>query len=797
MSRLSDFGDYAGMQKLSDLFTFPSDERSGPRLSDVRVSPDGRHIHVLLREPKVGLMTFDKYERPQLAVNAKKLDVWFRGAVPVVDVFYLDRLHGEDRGTGAVAAVVYENGRAEFWQFAESKPGWHLLQTSDLCNGPRARVVSVCACAGLLVWCEERPASESSAALGSARNHLRYCVCRRDCEVQGGGGVSLGGLSIILHNNPKFTVVRSADRVHLLPDPSAGAQLCSSKLLLTWSPQQDSFTVSTVCKSTPIKKLSAKESDFRRLVTDCLGYLSALEPPDVRGFSPAGCGGLLLLLGSGWLCLLQRDGTLRRLHRLADDGAHASLCACADAVALVAGRTLHVIEASCGRELQKVALKREGWLCAGRAGGRAPHLLSEAGLFALVDRESAAEPLGAGPAEGVRPGALLVEAVFEEACKYYQQRSLSGTQLTVDALKRGGRFQSPLSLASILRNYLDSGWRRSGLMSSLEGELRALVSLEELKGSLVRGGVKEAEAACETLVEREVARLLSSSELDRDALLYLNSIFSIFPGQAWRAAQAALQLHPNGEGPLCSRAPPDVWKAAKPPGLPEVLPVFELLCRAVFHFQPSWLPRFLELCQQQQGSAGGESGVPLYKRALWVLSSLEPEPERRRELEVELLLVSGRPNAVLQALRTLTERRQWERVTQVARQFCKQSPLLNKEIFTALLCEVARHRELDPHLELLWALCPEDFTVASILNLALKEAPPGRAPFAGGGSSQLTVGQLRPLLSKVLQREAKPSQRYADILQSPSYPPPALPRRPVPGPDAAAFSCGFGENTSR
>ncbi|XP_012735908.2 Hermansky-Pudlak syndrome 6 protein [Fundulus heteroclitus] len=845
LEELSDFGDYAGKQKLSDLFTFPSDERSGPRLSDVRVSPDGRHIHVLLREPKVGLMTFDKYERPQLAVNAKKLDVWFRGAVPVVDVFYLDRLHGEDRGTGAVAAVVYENGRAEFWQFAESKPGWHLLQTSDLCNSPRARVVSVCACAGLLVWCEERPASESSAALGSARNHLRYCVCRRDCEVRGGGGVSLGGLSIILHNNPKFTVVRSADRVHLLPDPSAGAQLCSSKLLLTWSPQQDSFTVSTVCKSTPIKTLSAKESDFRRLVSDCLGYLSALEPPDVRGFSPAGCGGLLLLLGSGWLCLLQRDGTLRRLHRLADDDAHASMCACADAVALVAGRTLHVIEASCGRELQKVALKREGWLCAGRAGGRAPHLLSEAGLFALVDRESAAEPLGAGPAEGVRPGALLVEAVFEEACKYYQQRSLSGTQLTVDALKRGGRFQSPLSLASILRSYLDSGWRRSGahngedayiaghekLMSSLEGELRALVSLEELKGSLVRGGVKEAEAACETLVEREVARLLSSSELDRDALLYLNSIFGIFPGQAWRAAQAALQLHPNGEGPLCSRAPPDVWKAAlspspsafpfangqprhgggqnckaKPPGLPEVLPVFELLCRAVFHFQPSWLPRFLELCQQQQGSAalglnlassswglpggrgaeGGENGVPLYKRALWVLSSLEPEPERRRELEVELLLVSGRPNAVLQALRTLTERRQWERVTQVARQFCKQSPLLNKEIFTALLCEVARHRELDPHLELLWALCPEDFTVAAVLNLALKEAPPGCAPFADAGGSQLTVGQLRPLLSKVLQREAKPSQRYADILQSPSYPPPALPRRPVPGPDAAA-----------
>ncbi|XP_015233170.1 PREDICTED: Hermansky-Pudlak syndrome 6 protein [Cyprinodon variegatus] len=853
LEEFSDFGDFSGNQKLSELLSFSNDERSRSRLSDVRVSPDGRHIHVLLRQPKVGLMTFDRQERPQLALNPKKLDVWLKGGHPIVDVFYLDL--NRAKGAGAVAVVVYENGKAEFWKFLECKTGWHLLQTSDLCNSPRARVVSVSACSSILVWCEERPASESSPVLSSSRNKLRYCVCRRDWEVED-GAVSLGGLKIILHNNPKYTVISSGDYVHLLPYLKIKSQLCVSKFFLTWSPHHDSFTINTLCKNTPIKKLSAKESDFRRLVTDSLGYLSDVEPPEICSFSPTGCGGLLLLLSTGWLYLLQKDGIMRQVYKLAENfmlqDSHISLCMYADTVALIAGKTLHLLELNCGRELQKVALKREGLLYSNQTERGIPHLLSDTGLFMLVEKDPTGKPLGSGPVEGVHPGALLVEAVFEEACKYYQQRSLSSTQLTVDILKKGGRFQAPISLASVLRNYLNSGLRRNDteaiqngadeyiaahekLMCSLEGELRALVSLEELKGSLVRGSVKEVEAVCESLVEKEVVRLLSSPELNREALLYLNSIFSIFPSQAWRAAQAALQLHYNGDGSLSSKASTDVWKTVlspcpnsflfangqskhshslrgdfnckvKPaaPTSPAALPVFELLCQSVFHFQPSWLPRFLELSQQQQGSAvlglslvssswglssgrggeGGENNVPLYKRALWVLSNLNPDGDQRQELEVELLLVSGRPNAILQALRILMGKRQWERVTQVAQQFCKQSPLLNKEIFTSLLCEVAQHRELDPYLELLWALCPEDFTVTTILNLVLKNLPSScsaspHTPFADTHSSQLTIGHLKPLLRKVLQRETKPSQRYADILQSPSYPPPALPRQPA------------------
>ncbi|XP_030603253.1 Hermansky-Pudlak syndrome 6 protein homolog [Archocentrus centrarchus] len=872
LEQLSDFGDFSDGKELTEILSLNNSEQ----INTVRLSPDGRHIHVILRKPKVSLVTFDKYERPQLALNLTKLDLYV--TVPIVDIIYLE--HRGSSSGAAVVAVVYENGKAEFWKFQECKTGWHLLQTSQLCNSPRAIVVSVCACSNLIIWCEERPPSESSPALSATRNKLRYCVCRRDFEVKE-TAVNLGGVKIALHNNPDFAVISSGEYVHLLPDLKAKPLLNISKFFLSWSPRHDTFTVSTTCKNTPLKKLSAKEADFMTLVIDCLGYLSPLEPPDIYSISPTACGGLLLLLSTGWLCLLQKDGVLRQVYKLEDNclvdySIRTSLCIYEDTLALLMGQNLHLIDLNCGRELEKIVLKSEGLLYANRADTCTPHLLSETGLFVVVSREMDSrdfnfrtKPPGSSAVENIDPGALLVEAVFEEACKYYQQRSLSSTPLTVDSLKKGGRFQAPISLASILFSYLSTGLKQKGvqlfqnggggciagqdkLMGSLEAELKALVSLEELKGSLVKGSVKEVEALCESLVEMEVLRLLSCSELDKEALLYLNSIFSIFPRQAWNAAHAALQLHYNGEGLLSSKAPPDVWKTVLSAGLTSspiaslsftnggpkhnhslkgdyftnckakststssaALPVFELLCRSVFNFQPSWLPRFLELAQKQQGSTGlglslasswsfssgkgdcTEGNVPLYKRALFLLSSLSPDRDQQQDLEVELLLVSGRPNAILQALRILMSKRQWERVTQVAHKFCKQSPLLNKEIFTTLLCEVAHHRDLDPYLDLLWTLCPEDFTVTTILNLVLRNLPSPRtsshyssfpmsnstsstpAPFTDPHSSQLTVGLLKPLLRKVLQRETKPSQRYVDILQSPLFPPPALPRQPT------------------
>ncbi|KAJ0067168.1 hypothetical protein NL108_012888 [Boleophthalmus pectinirostris] len=866
LEQKSDFLDYTGGGNLTEVLTQRSSD-----LSDVRVSPEGRHIHVVLRKPTAGLVTFDKYERPQLALSQKNQDLCLTRTVPIVDVLYLTQ---NNTGT-AVVAVIYENGKAEFWRFQEAKQGWHLLQTSDLCNSPRAKVVSVCSCANSIIWCEERPPSESSPVLSSSRNKLRYCVCRRDFEVEE-GGVLLRGVKIALHNNPKFTVISSGEYVYLLPNLKTKPLVIINKVILCWSPRRDTFRLSTTCKTTPIKEdtLSTKESDFKRLLTDCLGFLSILDSPEIRCYSSSGCGGLILLLSSGWACFLQKDGILRQVYKLDNNlqafDSHISLCMYQDVLALLTDQSLHLIDINCGTERVKIKVKNAGLLFRNQNEKCTPQFVSEDGIFLVTETKEVNSKLkscGSNKVENIQPGALLIEAVFEEACKYYQQRSLSSTRLTVDALKKGGRFQAPISLATILRTYLSTGWRHMGgqngiqngddavagqdkLMSSLETELKALVALEEVKGCLVKGNVKEVEALCENLVEKEVSRLLSSTEIDKDSLLYLNTIFKLFPCEAWRAVQVTLQFHYNGEG-LSSSSPHEIWKTVLSPApsspvsqhctngeyknnlntnhitnlklkaldVPAVMPVFELLCHSVYRFEPGWLPSFLELSQQQQGSAGlalslassswgfpsgrgaesSDKNVPLYKRALSVVASLSSDHEQNQDLEVELLLVSGRPNAILQALRILMGRQQWDRVTQVAKKFCKQSPLLNKEIFTTLLCEVAQHRELDPYLELLWSLCPEDITVTNILNMVLKNLPSPKAnssssfplstiaasspaPFADSQSSQLTIGLLKPLLRKVLERETKRNQGYVDILQSPSYPPPTPPRLPVERP---------------
>ncbi|XP_017578574.1 Hermansky-Pudlak syndrome 6 protein [Pygocentrus nattereri] len=818
LEQVTDFGDFTRGKDLKEFLKQSYSNTSSKNcLSNVRVSPDGRHIHVILHTPKSGLMTYDKYQRAHLVQCQKHLDLVLTRNVPVVDLIYFDQSNTEDGAN--LLGVIFENGKVEFWKFSERKSGWNLLQTSDLCNSPRAKIVSVSISQNFIIWCEERPPSESSAGSGVSRNNYRFCICKRTFEVDE-VGVCLGGVKIALHNNPRYLVVSSGDIVYLLPDIKEHPLITVSNVFLTWSPQHDIFKFHSVSMGTLLVRNSTshKESDFKRLVTDCIGILSTTNPPDICGFCPAGCGDLLLLLSSGWVCVMQRDGILRQIYKLPDNclaacGIQNSLNLYHDMLALTVGKMMYLIDAKCGLELERISLKREGLLFVNCLESSSPQMLSEAGLFVVIQREVEAKlkPL-VSHSENISPSAVLAEAVFEEACKYYQQRSLSSTQLTAEKLKKGGMFQAPISLAAIIRDYLSNQKMKTAgkdslghekLLSSLDSELKSLVGLEDIKTAVLKASEKDLKNYCETLVQQEVSRLLSS-EIDRENLQYLNSIFSLFPTETWQAIQAILQLRCNGEGSLSSKAPAELWKIVLSPVQTTTnfnhcngqqkhvpanvsLPVFELLCQSIFKFQPSWLPRFLDLAQHQAGASSTSSwsygvkesseSLPLYKRALAVL----PCKGAYQDLEVELLLCSQRPNAVMQALRILMGLGRWDRVTQVAERFCRQSPLLNKEIFTTLLCEVAQHRDLDPYLDLLWTLCPEDLTVTGILNIVLKNLPSttqSSGPFQGhSNGSHLTIGLLKPLLRKVLQRETKPSQRYADILQSPSHPPPTPPRQ--------------------
>ncbi|XP_051508091.1 BLOC-2 complex member HPS6-like [Myxocyprinus asiaticus] len=668
LEQVTDFGDFTGGKDLKEFLKQAYSNISQNRLSDVRVSPDGRHIHVIVRQPNSALLTYDRYLRPHLMQSQKHAALALTRNVPILDVIYIAQSNAEDGPS--VLGVIFENGKVEFWKFLECKSGWHLLHTVDLCNSPRAKVISVCMCQKFIIWCEERPPSESS---GNVCSNFRYMWI----------------LTYWIWRSPA-------------------------------SPQQ-------------------------------------------------------------WMGVRFEEG-----RQSTED-------------------------TKCGLELGRINLKREGLLFVNSLDSHSPQMLSETGVFVVTQKELDAK-LKPSPtcSEAIDSSAILVEAVFEEACKYYQQRSISSTQLTMEKLKRGGMFQAPISLAAILRDYLSNQRTKSAeknssgqerLIHSLESELRSLVLLEDVKTAMVKASDKDLGSYCESLVQQEVCRLLSS-EIEKENLQYLNSIFHLFPAESWHAMQAVLHLRCDSEGLLSSKAPAELWKIILSPVQPTAnfahcngqqkhttvnvaLPVFELLCHSIFKFQPSWLPRFLELAQQQAGTSSTSSwsygvkesseSLPLYKRALTVL----PCKGANQHLQVELLLCSQRPKAVMQALQILMKQGQWEQVTQVAERFCRQSPLLNKEIFSTLLCKVAQHRDLDPYLDLLWTLCPEDMTVSSILNIVLTNLPlstQNSGPFEDHGS-QVTIGLLKPLLRKVLQRETKPSQRYADILQSPSTIPPPTPPR--------------------
>ncbi len=205
------------------------------------------------------------------------------------------------------------------------------------------------------------------------------------------------------------------------------------------------------------------------------------------------------------------------------------------------------------------------------------------------------------------------------------------------------------------------------------------------------------------------------------------------------------------------------------------VPVFELLCHSIFKFQPSWLPRFLELAQQQSGGSSKSSwgysmkesseSLPLYKRALTVL----PCKGTYQHLEVELLLCSERPKAIMQALRILIKQGQWERVAQVAERFCRWARFWTKR-FSVLCCAkcpnietwiliwtcyglfVQRTWPWQAYLILYWKTCLIRHRTLDLSRLMAAKSP----------------SAFWNRCSESLQRKTKPGQRYADILQSPT-----------------------------
>ncbi|NWU99506.1 HPS6 protein, partial [Upupa epops] len=780
LRRVSDFSDFSRGHELRELLCHDGDP------CHVQCSPDGQHLLVLQKNQPPSLPRLVAFQRHSIA-GATLESTWQPPQSALVGLLFLQT----PATPGSwVLAMVWEHGRTEVWHFVVAV-GWQLLQTVELCQGVRARIVSVCRLGASLVWCEERPPLDVHSDMSKCT--FRFCVCTRALEV-GEQGVRLGAIRIVLHNSPEYQVLASPQHVFLVP--AAASFATTSKFLLIWHPEKAKLTITAPSAGFVHSKAlrSSSESDFRKLLLGSVGLLSGLAPLDIHTCAVSNSGGLLLVNTKGAVNMVEPRGTQRHIFDLEGgpltQGSLVQLKTFGSILACVLAGLLYIVDLKSGRLIEKKILntKEVHFLeCSGEEDSI--QLLTQTGIYNFSFPK---------PEDSSRPEPCLVEMVFEEACRYYQRRSLSSSQLTVEKLKEGGVFQAPVALADILQHSLRQkrkparGLRDTyaKLLSTMSLELQSYMSLEVLKTCVVCATESDVEHYCEELVEQEVSRVLHS-DMDKDNLAYLNSIFTAFPKAAWKAIKSCLQLQQNGDGLLVARATPEVWK--KVLGVPQqdevsqnvVIPLFELICASFLRFKPKWLPSFVELTQQYvsiswaySSKEGPEGRVPLYKRALGVLARKNKCSESDEEIELELLLCSKRPKAVLQALHLLIRLKRWQRVVEVAEKFSKLSPLLNKEIFITLLAEFAQHRELDPYLDTLWLLCPTELTALDILTVILQHLPRSQGdpvPFSSDGN-ELTIGLLQPLLQRVLQRPCVQDEMYSDALQSPIFPPPTPPR---------------------
>ncbi|NXY78621.1 HPS6 protein, partial [Glareola pratincola] len=780
LRQVSDFSDFRRGHWLQELLC------QGEEPSRVLSSPDGQHLLVLQKSRTPSLTQVVAFQRHGIG-GADLERNWHQSQTALVGLLFL-----QSPGTSgsSALALVWEHGRTEVWHFVVAV-GWQLLQTLELCQGARARIVSACNQGSSLVWCEERPPLDAHSDMSKCA--FRFCVCIRALEV-GEHGVRLGTLRIVLHNSPEYQVLASPQHVFLVP--AAASLATTSKFLLIWHPEKAKLTITAPSAGFVHSKVlrSSSESDFRKLLLGSVGLLSCLAPLDIHTSAMSNSGGLLLVSTKGAVNLVEPDGTQRHVFDLEGaclaQGSLVQLKTFGSILACVLAGVLYLVDQNSGRLIEKKILNmKEVHFLESPGEEDSIHLLAQTGIYSFSFSK---------PEDSSRPEPCLVEMVFEEACRYYQRRSLSSSKLTVEKLKKGGVFQAPVALAAILQHSLHQKQKPARclqdtyakLLSTMSLELQSYMSLELLKTCVVCAPETEVESYCEELVEQEVSRVLHS-DMDKDNLAYLNSVFASFPKAAWKATRSCLQLQQNGDGLLVARATPEVWKKVlggpqqEEVGQNGVIPLFELICTSFLRFKPKWLPSFVELTQQYVGISwaysskeGPEGRVPLYKRALGVLARKNKRSEADDEMELELLLCSKRPKAVLQALHLLIRLKRWQRVVQVAEKFSKLSPLLNKEIFTTLLAEFAQHRELDPYLDMLWPLCPAELTASDILTVVLQHLPRSQEdplPFSSGGN-QLTVGLLKPLLQRVVQRPCVQDEMYVDALQSPTFPPPTPPR---------------------
>ncbi|CAM9475941.1 unnamed protein product [Lampetra planeri] len=665
----------------------------------------------------------------------------------------------------ALVAVVFESGRVDFWR-SDVRRQRHEMSPAgraNLCISPRARVLSAAALSSCLLWCEAR---SSSAPRSSRDLLLRHCVCRRAVsQATAGGPVTLGGVQVLLHGCPALHVVPSADVVHLVPFQRNPVPLQS--LLPLWSPRDGTVSAVALRRGGVVcAKRPDSDADFKGLALGCVSPPPTSEP--VVAHAACRGGGLLLGLSDGRVWRVERDGACRVLCRcdLLRRGSRLDMLAVKNALAVASDRDVEMFDTRSGHLIRKI----KGGVCILSITSDRDEdefrFLTEKGIY-----RADTEPVRSHGSGSLRPQDVLSAWVYEEACSYYQKRSLTGNKITPEQLKQGGAGKGAAFVVAILSHAVCPKYTNSqaapfsvNLENALKPLIESYVKIEQIKRTFVVDD--EAEIQYAEFIKEEVSRLLQSRDMDTPKRF--QSLLDTFLSETLSAVWDI--LGPNDDGAAAAAAAGgglnESWRCVMQESTDRdcVPPVYEQLCVALYQHRPEDLLPFVGAAQESQRAvprsrlSADSAATPPHLRALFVLPESKGGGgggEEAAFIRTELLC-RGSPEDAAQAIQLLLSMGMWQQAVAAASRYRIDNQMLQAQVFTTFLDAFTCSRGLDPYVGKVWELCPDSMTATDVLATVLHRLPNSHdeaQPFVRR-DAQITIELLRPLLTRLLLKES-------------------------------------------
>uniref|UniRef100_UPI00358E6488 BLOC-2 complex member HPS6-like n=1 Tax=Myxine glutinosa TaxID=7769 RepID=UPI00358E6488 len=708
----------------------------------------GARTLCVLSNSRRDLQTFESAGPVLLPAGFHYLDI-STGDAAVVDVLPLDVSEDSER----VLLVVFETGRAECWRRVRST-GWSLWSRMNLCVASSSKVVSVAVLPTWIVWCEERPCSAHRSADSAAT--LNNCVCKRSMTWSTQGLPTLGASTVLLHSCPGIHVVSTGDGICLRPVPHGPPS--RGPVVMLWTPEADELSVVALGHGVVTAK-RATELDFSTIVdewTGCPSDVSVLCHARISGSRA----GMLVAASDGNVWLLRDHGMSRCMCTFAvkDDWSRCAdtleMFTSGDTLILIRGKIMTVVDLENNKCFELFMRDKVLGIIPQCKCHDMLSLITSSGLHTLEylkTRNGSRRNAG-------RQKDTVCRWVYEEACSYFQTRSVTGSRMSVQQLKHsmGKELTALLAILQEPPGIRNCCWNPEylELADQLKPLLDEYVEVEELKSELSSNEFEE--YAC-IIIKAEIMRIFHNNVEDKR--LNLKELLEFFPegtiDMVWDVLKVGARKEEADEGALH-----ELWKAVLQEGTcGGAQALFEQICTALHLHRCHSLLVFLDAAQDHRKfTATGSTNLEATPLHLRVLFSLPDGADQESVTLRSELLCRGEPEDAVQGVCMLLDAGQWEQAVRAAKGSPTWSRVLQADVFKSFVVALSRFRGLDGYLDEIWELCPDGMTATEVLRIMLRhgsddvDATVSERVF-DQDDSELTIRLIRPFLMRLLLGE--------------------------------------------